>query len=347
MILNWKFIWMNVALVLFFLSIPVLSSPDFDYSLDLFRVHPFLRNFTGYVLIVVFFYFNYYFLIPRFYDQKKFLAYTLSVVSAFALIVCLQHFGFRVPHEGFGGPPSGNFRYVPPPPGPMPWFFNISTIIPFLLVLLFSLTLSLNRKTKQIELDKYRIELQNLKYQLQPHFLFNSLNNIYSISIIEPQKTPEYILKLSEILRHLLLTDTSETVLVNDDIKFCQQYIELQSLRFENHGNWNIKIENPVSSLQISPFLLIPFIENVFKYGIHPDKPSPISVIIRLENDMLTLRTKNTKKTTSKSNLLATEKIGLKKTRERLDLIYPGQYQLEILDSETDFEVNLTIQLNG
>ena len=347
MTLNWKLIWMNLALVLFFLSIPILSSPDFDYSLAVFRVNPFLRNFAGYVLIVLFFYFNFYFLIPRLYDHKKFVMYTLSVLGVFVFIVCIQHFGFGRPPGVFDRFHPEDFRNMPHRPGPMPWFFNISTVIPFLLVLLFSLALSFNRKTKQIELDKYRVELQNLKYQLQPHFLFNSLNNIYSISIIEPQKTPEYILKLSEILRHLLLTDTSETVPVNDDIKFCRQYIDLQFLRFENHENWNIEIENPASSQHISPFLLIPFIENVFKYGTHPDKPSPISVIIKLEKDRLNLFTKNTKKATNKSNLLATDKIGLKKTRERLDLIYPGQYSLDIRDNKTDFEVNLTIQLHG
>lgn len=351
MILNWKSVWMNLALMLFFLSIPILSSPDFNYSLDLFKVGPFQRNFAGYVLIVFFFYFNYFFLIPRFYDKKKLFLYILIVIAAFAFIVCLQHFLFANPPNGFRNPPPnpfGNMR-PPPRPGQIPWFFNISTLIPFLLILLFSLTLSFNRKAKQIELDKYQIELQNLKYQLQPHFLFNSLNNIYSISIIEPEKTPEYILKLSEILRHLLLTDTSETVSISEDIKFCKQYIDLQLLRFEEHENWNFEIDSSSSNQQISPFLLIPFIENVFKYGVHPDKPSPLSVIIKVENDQLVMITRNTKqqKTTTKNNLLATEKIGIKKTQERLDLIYPGQYQLKIRDEENEFEVELIIQLTN
>jgi LytS/YehU family sensor histidine kinase len=216
------------------------------------------------------------------------------------------------------------------------------------LILLFSISLGLNRKTRQIELGKYQAELQNLKYQLQPHFLFNSLNNIYSISILEPQKTPKYILELSEILRYLLRTDGSLIVQLNDDLRFCKQYIDLQKLRFEEDKNWTIQIPEVSSTLQIAPFLMMPIIENVFKYGIHPDKDSPITIEIQVQENKLLLKTFNRKNNHSGENLLLAQSLGLTKTRERLNLLFPGKHQLKIQETTQDFQVDLEIELpNG
>lgn len=215
------------------------------------------------------------------------------------------------------------------------------------MALLFSISLGLNQKAKQIELDKYQAELQNLKYQLQPHFLFNSLNNIYSISIIEPEKTPKYILELSEILRYLLKTDESLEVQLNDDLRFCKQYIDLQKLRFEDDDNWTIDIPEFSSTLQIPPFLMMPIIENAFKYGIHPDKNSPIKIEVHLNENKLHLTTFNRKNNHSGENLLLTQSLGLTKTRERLNLLFPDKYQLNIRETKYEFQVDLLIELSN
>ncbi|WP_430404927.1 sensor histidine kinase [Fluviicola sp.] len=333
-------------LILLFISIPIISSPDFKYNLDIFSVPPFIRNFVGYLLIIGFFYLNYYFLLPRYFFKKKYVLYPFLVITSFLLIIALDHILF--PNPLIPRPPSfnPNFGFGEPPRPPFDFHLFINLLVPFLLILLFSISLGLNRKTKQIELDKYQAELQNLKYQLQPHFLFNSLNNIYSISILEPQKTPNYILELSEILRYLLKTDGALVVKLTDDLRFCKQYIDLQKLRFEDDNNWIIKIPEVSETFQIPPFLMMPIIENVFKYGIHPDKDSPIKIEVHLTENKLHLTTFNRKNNHAGENLLLAQSLGITKTRERLNLLFSGKHQLNIRETELDFQVDLEIELN-
>lgn len=344
---SWKVFSVHILLILLFLSIPVISSPDFNYTADIFRVPPFLRIFVGYLLVICFFYLNYYLILPKYFFEKKYGLYIFWVCISFVVIMISDYFLFpdsRPLPLGSEDFPANNQFHRPPP---FDFYPYINLIVPFLLVLLFSVSLGFNKKTKQIELDKYRAELQNLKYQLQPHFLFNSLNNIYSISILEPQKTPKYILELSEILRYLLKTDGSLTVLLRDDLRFCQQYIDLQKLRFENDSDWEIEIPAVESNIQISPFLMMPIIENVFKYGIHPDKESPIKIQILLRGNKVTLTTFNRKNNHAGENLLLTQKLGLTKTKERLNLLFPGEHRLEIQENAQEFQVYLEIELKN
>lgn len=344
---SWKVLLVHLLLILLFLSIPVISSPDFNYTMDIFNVPPFRKTFTGYLMVVGFFYANYYLILPRYFFEKKYIQYTLWVCISLAVIILLHFLIFPdqgpgpMNPQGFPGPNS------PHRPSTFNFYPYINLIVPFMLALLFSVSLGLNKKAKQIELDKYQAELQNLKYQLQPHFLFNSLNNIYSISILEPQKTPKYILELSEILRFLLKTDDSLQVKLNDDLRFCMQYINLQKLRFENDADWDINIPEADAEIQISPFLMMPIIENVFKYGIHPDKASPIRIRILLEGNTLRLTTFNRKNNHAGENLLLAQKLGLTKTRERLNLLFPGRHRLKIDENEQEFQVYLEIELQN
>ncbi|WP_341907798.1 histidine kinase [Fluviicola taffensis] len=338
---SWKTFALHILLILLFISIPIISSPDFNYSLDLFSVPPFIRNFVGYLMIIGFFYLNYYLIIPKYFFSKKYVIFTFWVIVSFLIIIAFDYLLFHKspsPHfidREFGPPHQSSFD-----------FHFISLIVPFSLILLFSISIGLNRKTKQIELDKYQAELQNLKYQLQPHFLFNSLNNIYSISILEPEKTPNYILELSEILRYLLKTDGALVVKLTADLRFCKQYIDLQKLRFEDDNNWIIKIPEVSETFQIPPFLMMPIIENVFKYGIHPDKDSPIKIEVHLKENKLHLTTFNRKNNHAGENLLLAQSLGITKTRERLNLLFSGKHQLNIRETEQDFQVDLEIELN-
>lgn len=346
---SWKTCTIHTLLILLFLSIPIVSSPDFNYDLNIFRHPPFQRSFVGYLLVVCFFYVNYYLISPKYFFKKKYLPYLFWICISLVVIIGIDYILFSEPRHFTSG--NGQYPHAIPnfqqPPKPLLFFSYINVLIPFLLALLFSISLGLNQKAKQIELDKYQAELQNLKYQLQPHFLFNSLNNIYSISILEPQKTPKYILELSEILRYLLKTDESLEVQLNDDLRFCKQYIDLQKLRFEDDDNWTIDIPEFSSTLQISPFLMMPIIENVFKYGIHPDKHSPIKIEVHLNENKLHLTTFNRKNNHSGENLLLAQSLGLTKTRERLNLLFPDKYQLNIRETKYEFQVDLLIELSN
>lgn len=346
--MSWKIVSIHLILIVLFLSVPVLSSPDFDLSFRLFDVKPFQRNFFGYLLVIAFFYVHYYLIVPRLLEKRRIVLYLFSIIGCFALIAAAEHFLFPQ------GPPGGKFSGPPMPfpgknrmPGPLGMAEYFSLIVPFVLVLLFSYYLRENRRAKQIELDKVQTELQNLKYQLQPHFLFNSLNNIYSISILEPDKTPHYIMQLSEILRYLLTTEKEDTVLLQSDIRFCGLFIDLQRLRFgDEDRQWEIVLPTQVSEqLKICPFLLIPVVENVFKYGIHPDKPSPVRVAFTVDGTTLELNTYNRKNNVAGENLLLSQKLGLNKTRKRLQLLYPGKHHFDIEENAEEYRLKLILEL--
>lgn len=345
-----KTIAFHCLLIGFFLAIPVISSPDFDYSLDLFTVRPFLRNFLSYVLVLTFFYAHTYFILPRLYRDKLNGKYIASVLLYFVIIVLLINLSFPLgrPHPDFSGP----FQYTDEQNAPLRsfgWIDLLTPLIPFTFVLLISHALRLQQRTRRMELDRYRTELQNLQYQLQPHFLFNSLNNIYSISITDPEKTPEYILELSDILRYLLSTDQKDFVKLTDELNFCRQFVHLQKLRFGSKSkNWQIcwPSESESEGLSITPFIIIPIIENVFKYGVHPEYTTPIRIEVNIKNQNLNVQTSNHKFPLNETkNLIESRKIGLNKTRERLELLYPDRYNLEINEDVETYELTLSIEL--
>lgn len=333
----------HALIVVIFLSIPILTSPDFDLTFNLFRVTGFQRSFLVYVLILLFFYIHSFILLRNFYLTKKYLWYALSLLIGFAVIVSIDYFMMK---DGISGRPA-------PPDFPKELMHKpfrgqnlLTTMIPFSLVTLLSHVMYLNKKNQEIELDKYQSELKNLKYQLQPHFLFNSLNNIYSISITQPEKTPYYIQELAEVMRYMLQSDSIEKVLLKDDLHFCEQYISLQRLRFPQfEKDWKIHFDKVDTTLTIPSFLLIPLIENVFKYGISTDKESPILIQVKQENRTVIFTTENKKNNMKESKLLSSQKLGLAKTRERLTLLYPNRYELVVSETEDTFSLNLSIQL--
>lgn len=225
-----------------------------------------------------------------------------------------------------------------------------SLLIPHLIVIIFSHFVYLNRLKKKVELEKYKTELQNIQYQLQPHFLFNSLNNIYSISITKPENTPAYILELSNVLRYILNTSSKSAVTLAEEIKFCRDYIDLQRLRYGKRSElWDITIDDSdhCYGLQISPFLIIPLIENVFKYGMQKESGNPIKIGIRCTEKGLELRTQNNKNNieTFEDTLLESKKIGLSKTKKRLEMTYSGRYKLDINEDENTYSLFLAIDL--
>lgn len=347
---NNKLIVLHILFVVIFLSIPIFSSPDFDFDFSLFKIPPFIRSFTSYVFGVIIFYTNLYLIMPRFYIGHVNIKYILILVGGYLLIVFGEE--WLIPHnEGFRdlnvSPERVMGRGMPRHFAMMNWF---SPLFPYSAAVLMSHYVSLSNKKRKIELDKYRSDLQNLRYQLQPHFLFNSLNNIYSISITEPEKTPEYIVKLSDILRYITAIESTEKVKVEDEIKFCEQYIDWQKLRYESLSeNWKIIFpeKEAMKDLKIVPIITLPLIENVFKYGVDPSNDSPIEIVFRIENGLLQFFTRNfIYKRDHENPLLYSQQIGLEKTKEKLDLLYEDNYQLETESINGEFLLKLELNLN-
>lgn len=190
--------------------------------------------------------------------------------------------------------------------------------------------------------EKIEVELKTLKAQLNPHFLFNTLNNIYSLSLDSSPKTPIAIGKLSEILDYVLYKCNSQLVSLSSEIELLKNYIELEKLRYDDRLqiNFDTQIEREI---QIPPLLLLSLVENTFKHGAGEDSGSPkIWMAIIQENDNFVFEVSNTISSNYVNN--NKETIGLPNIKKQLDLIYGQNYKLKVSSESNLFKVILTIK---
>jgi LytS/YehU family sensor histidine kinase len=204
-----------------------------------------------------------------------------------------------------------------------------------------------SRNLKNIESERNKTALAYLKSQINPHFLFNTFNSIYGLAVKEKaDNTANGMLKLSGILRYVLTETQSDFVSLQKEIDYIQNYIELQRLRIDAKTNLKYQVSGNASDCVIAPLLMIPFIENAFKYGINPGIEAQISISISVQEKALELKVFNKKivqrrdTDTPKGN-----GIGIENTKKRLALLYPQKYTLEIQETHNDFEVYLKLQL--
>jgi len=198
-------------------------------------------------------------------------------------------------------------------------------------------------KTRR-ELLSNQTQLSNLKKQLNPHFLFNTLNTIYGISLKFPERTSELIIKVSQLLRYQMESSDKEFVSMDDEIDFISSYIELERERlgYRTKIDFDYQREEGVK-YQIAPMLLITFVENAFKHGTCSIEDCYVSISIRIEKGNLYLHVRNS--VPVKKRNVFSAKIGLENTIARLKLLYPNRYQLNTNASKEEFEVSLVINL--
>ena len=195
---------------------------------------------------------------------------------------------------------------------------------------------------KNLETEKLNAELAFLRSQINPHFLFNSLNNIYSLAYQKSDKTPEAILKLSEIMRYMLYESNEELVMLEEEINYLENYIELQKLRFKEQVYVDLHEHIEEKDHRIMPLLLISFLENAFKHGVSTDVDKPIRIDITVENGRLHFRTENAKNQTNKDR---TKGVGLANLKRRLQLGYPGKHTINVVETEDYYSSELFIYL--
>jgi sensor histidine kinase YesM len=229
-------------------------------------------------------------------------------------------------------------------------YATILTALCFLLIITYGLVKNYVTNTKtqaKLIAQKSQAELMALKAQINPHFLFNVLNNLYGSAIVEDSpKTSEGILQLSSIMRHVVEGTKNERIDVEKEIRFLNDYIELNKMRIPNRPNIRIITEifwdeNPT---MIAPLLVIPYLENAFKYGISTTEECFIEMSFRVENQQLSFSCKNSIMKTDDKLEVGTG-TGLDNTKRRLDLYYPTAYQLSTSSSENVFVVNLEVNL--
>jgi hypothetical protein len=190
-------------------------------------------------------------------------------------------------------------------------------------------------------------ELNFLKSQIHPHFLFNTLNNLYALSLVQSPQTPGVILGLSKILRYMLYECNTDQVSLRKDVEILNSYIALEKIRYEERLELNVNISIDSGMQQIAPLLLLPLVENAFKHGVSETEQCPwINIELKAKGDKLTFNVSNSKPETVPSKPeLHYSKIGLANVRKRLELLYRGRHILEIYDEDDCFISVLNIEL--
>ena len=294
------------------------------------------------VINILLFYINYLIILPTFLNRKKYLWVALSIlllVMVTAFIKCgLAYYFYDIVIKRTGSKVVIDFwDYYSSAAFVSCFFIFLSTVLKFIQ------DWFLNEKVKSnLENENLIAELAFLKSQINPHFLFNSLNNIYSLAYQKSEKTPEAILKLSEIMRYMLYESNEDKVALSDEIRYLENYIELQKLRFKDNIYIKFDINGDPLGLMITPLVLISFVENAFKHGIATDIENPISIVLNLSDDKLLFHVSNIKSSMNKD---ITGGIGLQNVQRRLSLIYKDRYRLHIDDNNDIYNCELYLNL--
>lgn len=222
------------------------------------------------------------------------------------------------------------------------WFF-------FLVVTGFSLAIELTFELfrqiisrQEVEAEKNKAELSLYKAQINPHFLFNTLNTLYALVLSGSDKTESAFVKFSGILRYMYSQNESELIPADDELEYIHQYVDLQKLRLNHHTDVQLNVEASSKKVLIPPMILITFVENAFKYGTSSDKDCKIDIRIKIDENKLLFETENAvmRKPDGQKN-----GIGIQNCRKRLELLYPGKYELENEEIEGIYHIRLLIDL--
>ncbi len=341
-----------------------------DHDSNIFPEHYFTTFFfVNYAIIISFYYLNTYVFIPKLLETKKFLGYTLLILGL------LIFYGFvpRIYHSVFGPQPSysnllgfsggsggpgvaggsivsGPASQLRPPRPRNPPLLSPVNILTFLMVFVFSTGIRVinqwlrsEQRAKEIAHEKLQAELSFLKAQINPHFLFNTLNNIYALASAQSDHTAAAVMKLSSIMRYVLTEAKNDFVPLEKEILFTSHYIELQKMRLTDKTSIDFTINGDPLGREIAPLLLLPFVENAFKYGISTRECSPIRILLDIKEESLYFSISNHKHFNTTLRMADNTGIGISNTRRRLDLLYPGRYELIINDKSNEFTVHLNI----
>lgn len=291
-----------------------------------------IESYTRFVLVplsfMFVFYVNYFVLVQRYLFSKQTLSFLLANVILIAFTMILVHFIMQIipdslqecrPHR------EPQLRNI------IGFFFG--NIMLYILVSALSVAIRMTDRwykteavRKELERSRSEAELQNLKSQLNPHFLFNTLNNIYSLIVFSPERAQDAVHDLSRLLRYVLYESSHPKVPLEKELDFISNYVELMRIRLPEHVRLSTDIDRESSTgVFIAPLLFISLIENAFKHGVSNNKPSFIDMSIRVDGGKLICRIENSsfpKESKDKSG----SGIGLVNLKKRLALLYPGNY---------------------
>ncbi len=359
-----------------FLTIPFLLAPGSRLSLERADNPHTLLDLTSYGMMIIFFYLNFFFLLDKYYFKKKIGLYIFICILFSLLIVFLPRIvlnnqfkkhDMHERHEVIEKHEEAQFRAAGDSLsinmqreehhdydenngwltrlGGHHFFFDVrGNLFMFLLIILLSLLMKMKNRWQLAEQEKISSELSYLKAQINPHFLFNTLNSIYSLALEKSDYTPTAVVKLSGMMRYVITDASSDFVGLDKEINYIRDYVDLQKIRLGDTAEVNFQVVGEKAGKRISPLLFISFIENAFKYGVNPDKQSVINIKFQVEQNSIVMEVSN-KKVDLFIQDEESSKVGVENTINRLKLIYPNKYTLTMDDGEKEYKVQLRIEL--
>jgi len=290
-------------------------------------------------VLILIFYFNYFFLIPKYLLTRKYWLYLSFLLLAIVTVFLFSGALFFSSDFTPGILPKNNPAIEKIFP-----VIIVNAILLWLLSIVSSILWTAYNRLKQTESEKLSAQITSLKSQINPHFLFNTLNNIYATAIDTSPKTADMVDKLSEMMRYTMKDTQQDFVLLEDEINYISNFIELQKLRLDRSVKLEYHILEDIPALRIAPMLLIPFIENAFKHGVNSEQKSRIKIGITMDRTEFQLSVVNNKVDVQR-DISERSGLGIENTKHRLNLIYPAKHLLVINDTEKEFFVSLYINL--
>lgn len=299
-------------------------------------------NLLGFVIKMSLYYFNVYFL-SRYFNQKHFQAYGLylliATTIAFGLDFIKSALVFGIEFYTFDSFIASLSLYI--------FFVGISFV--HIIILRWQKEEALKQQLKE---DKLAAELELLKSQINPHFLFNALNNLLSVSEKHQQtEVSSGIAQLSEMLRYLLHNTSDEIIPLSKEIEFIENYIKLNKLRFDDNDPIKISFQTIGNSknIYIAPVLLLPFVENAFKHGINIYNDSFIDIKINATQQIVNFECTNSINRSKNIEMLNSKYsgVGLQNVKRRLEILYPNKYNLKITEKDNIYSVHLKLNINA
>jgi sensor histidine kinase YesM len=290
-----------------------------------------------------------YWIIPQTLNKKKYLLFMLLATSwlylVFAILMTFKYYYLEPKFPGFFDDWLGHKMSVPERLTSFKLIFREFSFITYPIIILGFI--SFNRKQQRLlklEEEKKSMELKVLKNQLNPHFLFNTLNNLYALTLKKDDKAPEIIAKLSEILDFVLYRCNDDFVCIKKEINLLENYISLEKLRY-NENRLDILFTKDIhEDSKISPLILLTFVENAFKHGvINETEKAVIRMNLETKKQQVIFSIENTKPQNETAKRPDKSQIGLENVRKQLDLLYSKSYLLEITENQKNFLVKLTL----
>jgi len=323
--------WLSIYLVLIILD----TSQNIGYVL--------VKEFVNVSFFALMVYLNLYYLFPQYLTKKNLLVHLASLAVAAILITPIKTLAFYITSSNYADVQS-YFLHNQPSIFLSTFFIGIgSTIYNIMNDWLLS-----QREKKELQAQTLQSELKFLKSQINPHFLFNTLNSLYALTLKKSDQAPEIVLKLSEMMRYMLYECNVPMVPLQKEVNYLKNYLELEKLRQGKKMKIDFQVEGEPQNQRIAPLMFIPFIENCFKHGISNQITEGfVNILLKIDGDHVTTTIENSKAPTRPSTTgKKSGGIGLVNVKRRLNLLYPDKHDLKVSQDPNTYKVSLSMDLD-